>query len=150
VADALVNNFFCCFGVPMELHSKDGQNFDSRLMLEALEQLGVSKTRTIPLHPQSDGMVERYVKTIEEHLRKVVSTHPWDWDGRLPIFLLAYRASTHETTGVTPSSMVFGRELHLPCDLMFGGPPHKEQSMQTIKLTLLNDYMISTTLPAST
>jgi hypothetical protein len=80
----------------------------------------------------------------------VVSTHQWDWDERLPIFLLACRASTHETTGVTPSSMVFGQELHLPCDLKFGGPPDKEQSMQTIKLTLLNDYMISTTLPAST
>jgi hypothetical protein len=37
-------------------------------------------------------MVERYVKTVEEHLRKVVSIHQWDWDDRLPIFLLAYRA----------------------------------------------------------
>jgi len=73
-------------------------------------------------------MVERYVKTIEEHLRKVVSTHQRDWDERLPIFLLDYRASTHETTGVTPATMVFGRELRLPCDLMFGAPPDKEQS----------------------
>jgi hypothetical protein len=24
--------------------------------------------------------------------------------------------------------MVFGRELHLPCDLMFGAPPDREQS----------------------
>jgi hypothetical protein len=48
VADALVNNFFCCFGVLMELHSKEGQNFDSRLMQEVLEQLRVSKIRTIP------------------------------------------------------------------------------------------------------
>jgi hypothetical protein len=54
-------------------------------------------------------MVERYVKTIEEHLRKVVSTYQRDWDERLPIFLLAYRASTHDTTGMTPANMVFGR-----------------------------------------
>jgi len=59
-------------------------------------------------------MVERYTKTIEEHQRKVVSTHQWDWDERLPKFLLAYRASTHETTGVTLSSMVFGWELLCP------------------------------------
>jgi len=59
-------------------------------------------------------MVEHYMKTIEEHRRKVVSTHQWDWDERLSTFLLAYRASTHETTGVTPSSMVFGRELRCP------------------------------------
>ena len=42
---------------------------------------------------------------------------------------MAYRASTHETTGVTPANMVFGRELRLPCDLMFGAPPDKEQSV---------------------
>jgi hypothetical protein len=33
-----------------------------------LQRLGVSKTRTTPLHPQSNGMVERYIKTVEEHL----------------------------------------------------------------------------------
>jgi transposase len=74
----------------MELHSDQGWNVDSRLMQKVLEQLGVSKTRKIPLRPQSDGMVECYVKTTEEHLRKVVSTHQWDWDERLPNFLLAY------------------------------------------------------------
>jgi hypothetical protein len=75
-------------------------------------------------------MVERYVKTIEEHLRKVVSTHQKDWDERLPIFLLAYRASTHDTTGMTPANMVFGRELRLPCDLLFGAPPQTRNSQQ--------------------
>jgi hypothetical protein len=129
VADVLVSNFFCRFGVPMELHSDQGRNFESSLLREVLKRLGVRKTRTTPLHPQSDGMVERYVKTVEEHLRKVVSIHQRDWDERLPIFLLAYRASTHETTGVTPANMVFGRELRLPCDLMFGAPPDKEQSV---------------------
>jgi len=53
-------------------------------------------------------MVEHYMNTIEEHQRKVVSTHQWDWDERLPTFLLAYRASTHETTGVTPPAWCLG------------------------------------------
>jgi hypothetical protein len=29
----------------------------------------------------------------------------------------------------SPANMVFGRELRLPCDLMFGAPPGKEQSV---------------------
>lgn len=57
VADALVTIFFCRFGVPRELHRDQGQNFDSLLLQEVLHRLGVSKTRTAPLHPESD-MVE--------------------------------------------------------------------------------------------
>ena len=34
VADALVTNFFCRLGVPMELHSDQSRNFESRLMQE--------------------------------------------------------------------------------------------------------------------
>jgi len=112
----------------MELDSDQGRSFECRLMQGFLERLKVNQTRTTSLHPQSDGMVERYVKTIEQHLRRVVSIHQRDWDERLPIFLLAYRASTHEATGVTPTNMVFGRELRFSCDLMFGAPPDNEQS----------------------
>jgi hypothetical protein len=54
-----------------------------------LQRLEVSKTRTTFLHLESDGMFERYLKTIEEHLRKVVASHQRDWDARLPIFILA-------------------------------------------------------------
>jgi hypothetical protein len=72
-------------------------------------------------------MVELYFKTIKEHLLKVVASNQRDWDEKLPLFLLAYRASTHDTTGLTPASLVFGRELRLPCDLLFGVPPVKER-----------------------
>jgi hypothetical protein len=121
-------------------------------MQEVLEQIGVSKTRITLLHLQSNGMVECYVRTIKKHLRKVASTHQRDWDERLPTFLLAYRASTNETTGVTPANMVFGQELRLPCDLMFGAPPDKEVNdrLQITEATLSNGHTTSTILPTST
>jgi hypothetical protein len=72
-------------------------------------------------------MVERYIKILNEDLRKVVASHQWDWDERLPLFLLAYRASTPDTTGMTTVRLKFGRELRLPCDLLFGVPPDKER-----------------------
>jgi hypothetical protein len=53
-------------------------------------------------------MVVRYITTVEEHLQKVVASNQTDWDSRLPTFLLAYRASTHDTTGFIPASLVFG------------------------------------------
>ena len=78
IAEVLVTTLFCRFGTPRELHSDQGRNSKSCLPQEVLQCLGVSKTRTTPLHPQSDGMVERYIKTIEEHLRKVVVSHQRD------------------------------------------------------------------------
>jgi transposase InsO family protein len=64
VAETLVANFSCRFGIPRELHSDQGRNFESHMLQEVLQRLGVSKTRTMTLHPQSDGMVEHFIKTI--------------------------------------------------------------------------------------
>jgi hypothetical protein len=32
ISEALVTNFFCCFGIPRELHSDQGRNFESHLL----------------------------------------------------------------------------------------------------------------------
>ncbi|PNF32945.1 hypothetical protein B7P43_G01867 [Cryptotermes secundus] len=125
VAQALVTDF-CCFGVPQELQRDQDRNSESRLIQKFLQRLGVRKTRITPLHLQSDGTVERYNKTAEEHLRKFVASYQTDWDARLLIFLLIHRTSTHDTTGLTPASLEFGREFRLPCDLLFGAHPNKE------------------------
>mgnify|MGYP005983619239 CR=1 FL=1 len=74
----------------MELHSNQARNFESNLFQMVTEVLGIRKTRTIPLHLQSDGMVERFNRTMEEHISKVVGEHQKDWDRYLPLFLLAY------------------------------------------------------------
>jgi hypothetical protein len=39
---------------------------------------------------------------------------------------MAYRSSVHETTGQTPANILFGRELRLPCDLVFGSKPGED------------------------
>jgi hypothetical protein len=40
--------------------------------------------------------------------------------------MLAYRASTQEITGMTTASMVIGRELYLPYELVVRTPPQQE------------------------
>ncbi|UYV79908.1 K02A2.6-like [Cordylochernes scorpioides] len=108
-----MDSLICRFGVPLELHSDQGRNFEAGVFQELCRLLGIRKTRTTPLHPQSDRM---------KHLSKVVEQHQRDWDVRLPPFLMANRAAIHETTGQTPANILFGRELRLPCDLEFGSP----------------------------
>jgi len=98
VAEALVENLFTRFGVPLELHSDQGRNFESQVFKKVCDILGIRKTRTTPLHPQSDGMVERFNKTLESHLRILVNEHQDDWDQHIPIVMMAYRSAIYETT----------------------------------------------------
>jgi hypothetical protein len=67
-----------------------------------LQRLGVSKTRTTPLHLQSDGMVERYVKTIEEQLRKVVASNHRDWDEKTPLLSPSLQGFHSRHYGIGP------------------------------------------------
>jgi hypothetical protein len=82
---------------------------------------------TIPLHLQPEDVLECYTKTAEEHQKKIVLTHENDCDERPSLYMLAYRASTHESIGTTAASMVFGGELRLPCVLLFGASAGKDQ-----------------------
>lgn len=131
VAEVLVREFVSRFGVPMVLHSDQGRNFESAVFSEMCALLGVEKTRTTPLHPQSDGMVERFNRTLESQLSKFVNVHHRDWDQYVPLLLMAYRTSTHESTKCTPAMMMMGRDLRLPVDLLMGRPVEEPTTLAT-------------------
>ena len=125
VAQCLVNQFFSRFGVPLELHSDQGRHFESALFQKFCQFLGVRKTRTTPLHPQSDGMVERMNRTLEAQLAKFVEEHHTDWDHYIPLLMMAYRRAVHGSTKCTPAELMLGRNLRLPADVVFGRPPQE-------------------------
>jgi hypothetical protein len=60
------------YTIPNTRHQRQ-RNFESPLLLEVLQRLRINKARTTPLHQQLHGTVKRYVKTVEEQLRKVAS-----------------------------------------------------------------------------
>ncbi|GFX96667.1 retrovirus-related Pol polyprotein from transposon 412 [Trichonephila clavipes] len=123
VAEVLVQQRLSRFGVPLQLHSDQGRNFDSAVCKRLCEILAIDKTTTTAFHPESDGMVERFNRTILNSLSLLVSSNQQDWDKKLPFLLLAYRSDVHETTVYSPSQMLFGRNIRLPADLLFSRPP---------------------------
>ncbi|KAM6968624.1 retrovirus-related Pol polyprotein from transposon 412 [Tautogolabrus adspersus] len=125
-AEKLVEEMFTRFGVPEQLHSDQGRNFESQLFGEVCRRLGVDKTRTTPLHPQSDGLVERFNRTLATQLAILTSQHQRDWDRHLPLVLWSYRTAVQESSHCTPAALMFGRELRTPVDLVFGAPPEPE------------------------
>ena len=79
VADKLVNEFISRFGIPRQLHSDQGTNFKSNVMKEICRLFGIDETRTTPFHPQPDGQVERFNRTLVEMLRAKVHDDQSDW-----------------------------------------------------------------------
>ena len=127
VAKVLVEEFFCRFGVPLEIHSDQGRNFESTVFQEVCKLLRVNKTRTTPLHPQSDGMVERMNRTLEAQLAIFINENQTDWDEYVPLLLMAYRSAVHDTTKCTPAELMLGRNVRLPVDLLFGHPEEERE-----------------------
>ena len=123
IADVLVEGMISRFGVMESLHSDRGTNFESRVFAAMCERLGIHKTHTTPLHPQSDGLVERFHRNLGDQLAIVTSKHQRDWDKHLPLVLMACRSAVQESTECTPALLLLGRELRTPAELVFGRPP---------------------------
>ena len=89
------------------LHSDQGRNFESSILPQTLESFGVHNFRTTPYHPQRDGMVERFNRSLLQLLRTYVDAQS-DWERYLPLVLYAYRTSVHSSTDISPFVLMFG------------------------------------------
>ena len=125
--NALYSGFFARFGLPTQLHSDQGRNFESKLVQELAKLTGIRRTRTTPFHPRSDGQTERMNRTILNMLRTTAQDSPQDWPTKLPALLSAYRMTPHKSTGVTPNSAMLAREVRQPVTLI-AAPPEEEHT----------------------
>ena len=122
VARALADVVFPRIGLPIQLLSDNGREFENVLMFELCRLLGIEKLRTTAYKESTNGAVERFHRTLNSMLAKVVADNQRDWDERLPSVMAAYRSSRHEATGFTPNFLMFGREVRAPIDLVYGVP----------------------------
>ena len=129
VAHRLVDTVITRYGAPTQIHSDQGPQFESKLFQHLCILLGIKKTRTTPYHPQSDGLVERFNRTLLSMLKVYCYDHQTDWDLFLQPVMMAYRTTVNETTRETPFFMLFGREAQLPVELQYQAPRALSQSV---------------------
>ena len=146
VARKLVDEMFCRFSPPEQLHSDQGRQFESALVKEICNILGVKKTHTTPYHPQGNGMVERFNRTLLDMLSTTVGKHPSNWEQNIRRVCLAYNSSVHASTRFSPFFLMFGRQVKLPVDLMYGSSKIEEVSVleyvQRLKEDLQSSYQL--------
>ena len=79
IARMLVD-FVSRHGIPEVLLFDQGRNFEASIMTKLCEYLHIEKRRTTPYHPQCDGLVERFNRTLETMLSIYVADNHKDWD----------------------------------------------------------------------
>ena len=105
VAQKLVDTFFCHFSVPSRLHSGQGKQFESKVISSICQLLHIDKSWTTPYHPQSNGLVECFNRTLTDMLTTTAKSIPLSEKGTYRRY--AYNTSVHASTGQTPFFLTF-------------------------------------------
>ena len=124
VAKVLRDHWFMRYGVPLQLHSDQGRNFESDLIRETCELYGVRKTRTSPYHPQGNGQTERFNHTLCSLIKSLSQTERRKWPDALPHLVMIYNTTPHSVTGISPYTLMFGRKPVLPVDQLISNTRH--------------------------
>jgi transposase InsO family protein len=114
VADMLVTELYCRWGIPETLVSDRGSEFRNKLEARIAHIFRVNKIATTPYNPRANGFVEQHNKTLKDQLYNFVDQRQKDWDVFLPTVQLMYNTTVSMTTLRTPYYLMFGRECNMP------------------------------------
>ena len=127
----LYNEFFSVFGFPRQLMSDQAAEFMGQVISELCDLLGITKIRTSPYHPQTNGAVERVHQTLRRMIAKMDPDKRAKWPSHLGPILIAYNATRSLITGYLPYFLMFGRRPRLPVNLLFPTVRPNENSRTT-------------------
>lgn len=131
VAKALVTNWISKYGVPKIITSDQGRQFESELFKELMRTLGIRHLRTTGYHPQANGLVERWHRT----LKAAILCHNTEkWCSHLPMILLGLRSTYKEDIGATSAELVFGTTIRIPGEFFEMDRNNKTESETVVSL----------------
>ena len=113
IAKFFINEIITRHSTPSKLLSDQGKNFLSNLVKSVCEYFKINKVQTTPYHPQCDGLVERFNKTLCKMLSAYANSNQTNWDLYLPLVLFAYRTAEQSSSGFSPFNLLYGREPRL-------------------------------------
>ena len=142
VTEAVFENIFCRYGMAKELLSDNGGEFTGRYFNDICKILKVKHVTTTAYHPQTDGLVERFNRTLMEMDSHFVNDLQNDWDRHLSKILFAYNTSVHASTMETPYYLMHFHDPLLPIEALLELSPHrkyfagksKEQIMKRVNI----------------
>ncbi|XP_035229279.1 uncharacterized protein LOC118201302 [Stegodyphus dumicola] len=96
-----------------------GRNFLSNVVKEVIHVSKTPHLLTTAYHPQTNGLTERFNKTLADMLSMYVDVEQKNWDTILPFVTYAYNSAKQDTTGFSPFFLIYGRDIQAPLDVIF-------------------------------
>ena len=107
IALELVRHWVLVYGPPALLLSDNGGKFPARFFQDVCRIIGIKNLFITTYHPQCNGQVERFNRTILAALRHYVADHPKNWDLFTDALTYAYNTQVLSSTGVAPFEVIF-------------------------------------------
>uniref|UniRef100_A0A5S6Q3Y4 RNA-directed DNA polymerase n=1 Tax=Trichuris muris TaxID=70415 RepID=A0A5S6Q3Y4_TRIMR len=118
VAEIFFANWVARFGVPCQVTTDRGRQFESHLWATLSKLLGTEHAPTSAYHPQANGLVERFHRQLKAALVARMQATGVRWTTALPLVLLGIRTALKVDIGLAPAEMVYGSTLRLPADFL--------------------------------
>jgi hypothetical protein len=128
IAKFIYEEIICRHGCPKVLLSDQGTHFCNELVDSLCKLMTIKHRLSSAYHPQTNGLTERFNKTLCTTLAKYVSDYGDSWDTFLESALFAYRTTQNHTTKYTPFKLLYGQEAKLPLDLQGTNQDVSEES----------------------
>lgn len=112
-AEFIYEDIICRHGCPQIILSDRGPHFRNQIIDKLMEKFQIKHLFSTPYHPKTNGLVERFNRTLVESLAKTAETNI-EWDKHLHSVLFAYRTAKQSTTKIEPFYLVYGREAYFP------------------------------------
>ena len=137
-----LDTMFARWGIPNNVKSDNGAPFMGGEFKEFAEDFGFKHSKIMPEHPEANGEVERFMRTLNRMIR-ASSAARLNWRTRLPTFLRIYRSTPHSSTKVSPFEALTNRKMNcgLPCPTLPASTPNPSPLHSKIAQ---NDYMSKT------
>ena len=115
VSTFIFDDIICRHGCPQKMLSDRGSHFNNQVVKILMDKFKIKHGFSTPYHPKTNGLVERFNKTLCESLAKLAQNNN-QWDENIPSVLFAYRTRKQDSSKMKPFYLTYGRNERLPID----------------------------------
>ena len=119
-AKTLWDKFIVHYGLPEKILTDQGWNFESQLVSDLCELMGIWKIRNSPYHLQTHSQCERFNSTLFNMLGTLPKEKKSEWKNHIGTFVHTYNCTKNSAMGFSPYYLMFGKQPCLPVDVALG------------------------------